>query len=472
MEPPPRQNRGYKNANESWEIIKNLALYDNESWNDSRDFAKPVKAISLPQDILSTSDRRLIELKNQVQRLMEAHLAPKQSVQLNEITSSCEICSGPYDTQYCMENPKQDFVDYASSRTDEAGGKWFEGDFKQQQGEITNKIDTVLKANTDRIMRALPNPQCSARIHSSINAITIYPKQPSKPHDDEPGENEISKTEATDKEHHTMVRVESERKKSKGEKREEEGNIENINIDSPSQPDPSISFITEKVRKLNSFLETSGLVPQSSDTEFVCIKGDDGDILFIEIIKKYDDSCKEELREDENAATGGLEVEYFDTFPIRSELACHKKLDPKEDTNRRVSNFTGRIKGMHTFIGNFTYVVDFMIVEDISSIIDPRLSQVVLGKPFVEISNMTHDLSLGVVKFTDGINKIAYKMPHKLEQYNLLSDLEKKHTKSVYLRNEEDKRRGVEYVMCKILGFYKECLELGPEFLTGVVDEG
>ncbi|GJS18464.1 hypothetical protein Tco_0412936 [Tanacetum coccineum] len=344
-----------------------------------------------------------------------------------------------------------------------------------------------------------------------------------------------------------------------------------------------------------------------------------------------------------------------------------RKLKPREDPNRRVSNFTGRIKGMHVFVGKFTYVVNFMIVEDISSIIDPRLSQVVLGKPFIEISNMTHDLSLGVVRFTGGINEIAYKMPYKIEcgmgvggmdifggafnsgaggftsgmnlaagvaavmggikgviggggvgarslgggsgdglracrtcgwaieagfqrgveaaviageagvlceyvkpyivelaelvgvgwgeagnvsggeatesscldsqaggssgantgtvclpgggtgstglgdgtqggevhtllwadivdrklsvamtahceqdrivvllqieQYDSLSDLEKEHTHSVYLRNEEDKRRGVEYVMNKMLGFYKECLELGPEYLTGVADE-
>ncbi|GJV92077.1 hypothetical protein Tco_1539890 [Tanacetum coccineum] len=127
---------------------------------------------------------------------------------------------------------------------------------------------------------------------------------------------------------------------------------------------------------------------------------------------------------------------------------------------------------MHIFVGNFTYVLDFIIVEDISSIIDPRLSQVVLGKLFVKISNMTHDLLLGVVKFIDGTNEIAYKIPHKIEQYNSLSDLEKEHTESVYLRNEEDKRRGVDYVMSKILGFYKECLELGPEYLTGLEDEG
>ncbi|GJR32505.1 hypothetical protein Tco_1108737 [Tanacetum coccineum] len=122
------------NAEESWALIKDLALYDNESWNDPRDFAKPVKAIALPQDVLSTSDRRLIELENQVQRLMEAHLVPAQPTYVNKITTSCEICSGPHDTQYCMEDPEQAFVEYASSRTDEAGGKWYT--FKLEQNNL------------------------------------------------------------------------------------------------------------------------------------------------------------------------------------------------------------------------------------------------------------------------------------------------------------------------------------------------
>ncbi|GJS10769.1 hypothetical protein Tco_0367565 [Tanacetum coccineum] len=127
---------------------------------------------------------------------------------------------------------------------------------------------------------------------------------------------------------------------------------------------------------------------------------------------------------------------------------------------------------MHVFIGNFTYIVDFMIAEDISSIIDLRLSQVVLGRPFVKMSNMTHEPPKGVVRFTNGTDEVAYKMPHKIEQYYSLSNLGKKHTKSVYLRNDKDKRRGVEYVMSKILGFYKECLELGPEYLRGMDDDG
>ncbi|GJX16021.1 retrovirus-related pol polyprotein from transposon TNT 1-94 [Tanacetum coccineum] len=132
---------------------------------------------------------------------------------------------------------------------------------------------------------------------------------------------------------------------------------------------------------------------------------------------------------------------------------------------------TIRIKMNEKMIDS-VYIVDFMIIEDISSIIDPRLTQVVLRKPFIEISNMSHDQQEGVVRFVNINDEVSYKMPYKIEQYNSLSNLEKEHTKSVYLRNEEEKRRGVEYVMSKIIGFYKECLELGLEYLIGVEDEG
>ncbi|GJU84892.1 hypothetical protein Tco_1292438 [Tanacetum coccineum] len=53
---PLNQSAGGKlrdrNAKESWALLEDLALYDNKSWNDPRDFAKPVKAITLPQDVM------------------------------------------------------------------------------------------------------------------------------------------------------------------------------------------------------------------------------------------------------------------------------------------------------------------------------------------------------------------------------------------------------------------------------------
>ncbi|GJW32230.1 hypothetical protein Tco_0052262 [Tanacetum coccineum] len=76
----------------------------------------------------------------------------------------------------------------------------FEADFKQQQSEMTNKIDTVLKAITDRIAVTLPSdiiknpklstspvlsarsyptikPHCSSLPSTSINAIKAHSKE-------------------------------------------------------------------------------------------------------------------------------------------------------------------------------------------------------------------------------------------------------------------------------------------------------
>ncbi|GKB93706.1 hypothetical protein Tco_0979843 [Tanacetum coccineum] len=160
------------NAEESWALLEDLALYDNESWNDPRDFAKPDK----------------------------------------------EIAFGPHDTQYCMKDPEQAFVEFASSlpmkrevsgilsslsttilmtpiihheevtqtleglvsnfmASQDARISKFEADFKQQQSEMTNKIDTVLKAITDRITGTLPrdtvkNPKLST---SPVFLLALYP---------------------------------------------------------------------------------------------------------------------------------------------------------------------------------------------------------------------------------------------------------------------------------------------------------
>ncbi|GKE51737.1 zinc finger, CCHC-type containing protein [Tanacetum coccineum] len=229
------------NAEESWALLEDLALYDNESWNDLMDSAKPVKAITLPQDVL-----------------------------MNKITTSCEICNGPHDTQYCMEDPEQAFVEYTSSRTDEAGEglvsnfmasqdarlSKFEADFKQQQSEMTNKIDIVLKAITDQIAGTLPSntvknqklstspvlpahsyptqdPQCSNHVYGPINAIIIHPKLPEGSQVNTPNEGP-----------------------------EEEGNLGNTSSNPHPQPDPLASITTEQ---------------------------DDGEVMFIEIIQDDDE---------------------------------------------------------------------------------------------------------------------------------------------------------------------------------------
>ncbi|GJV63691.1 hypothetical protein Tco_1474519 [Tanacetum coccineum] len=141
----------------------------------------------------------------------------------------------------------------------------FEANFKQQQSEMTNKIDIVLKVITNQISRTLPSDIVKNPKLSSINAITIHSEKQSDSYEKE-------------------------------KENEEEGkdSPENIHVNPSTPPDLSVAFITEKVLKFNSFLESLGLVLQSSDTEVVCTKGDDGEVMFIELIRNNNDSSEGE----------------------------------------------------------------------------------------------------------------------------------------------------------------------------------
>ncbi|GKA39390.1 hypothetical protein Tco_0731941 [Tanacetum coccineum] len=60
---------------------------------------------------------------NTIQLPIVNNMVPLQSDTIRLVQNGCSIhdFSGPHDTQYCMEDPKQAIVEYASSRTDEAG---------------------------------------------------------------------------------------------------------------------------------------------------------------------------------------------------------------------------------------------------------------------------------------------------------------------------------------------------------------
>ncbi|GJV54557.1 hypothetical protein Tco_1455562 [Tanacetum coccineum] len=181
-----------------------------------------------------------------------------------------------------------------------------------------------------------------------------------------------------------------------------------------TNPPPEVlpSFLIEKVLKLNPILESLNLKTQSFYSGVICKKEIDSVVMLIELIKD-------------------------DEYPSGDEL--NKDDDVGEEEYEEITLTNSQLVGITCCF----------------------------GKPFVEQSGMTYDSSLGVVRLTNGNEEIAYKIPHKIEQYNSLSNDEKENMKSVYLRNDEDKKKGVEYIMSKILGYYKECLELGPKYRTG-----
>ena len=137
-------------------------------------------------------------------------------------------------------------------------------------------------------------------------------------------------------------------------------------------------------------------------------------------------------------------------------------IDPKYPGG--VCNFVGRVKDIHILVGNFTFTTNFMILEDMSSVIDSRLSHVVLGKPFVEASSLKYDHLHGTVQFSNDVDKITYRMPYRVKEFRFISRMENDYIGATEDINDEEKEKGMEYVWRRRSLYYKDCLNLGPKY--------
>ncbi|GJZ38147.1 hypothetical protein Tco_0584338 [Tanacetum coccineum] len=131
-------------------------------------------------------------------------------------------------------------------------------------------------------------------------------------------------------------------------------------------------------------------------------------------------------REFATIARNNFEEELFkDMFPTEEELSYHKEL-----------------------------LVNFMILEDLGSVIDDRLSEVVLGKPFMQASKLTYDESLWLIRFTHRDDEVVFRMPQRTKELDLVIFDEKLHMKFLEvswttLESQEKKKKEIDVELCR-----------------------
>ncbi|GJW53890.1 hypothetical protein Tco_0097975 [Tanacetum coccineum] len=138
----------------------------------------------------------------------------------------------------------------------------------------------------------------------------------------------------------------------------------------------------------------------------------------------------------------------------------------------RGRNFLGLGSDMHIFVGNMSYVMDFTILENIETNIDPSLSHVVFGRPFVEVASLAINKKHDLMTFTDGIKEVTFKTPHNDNERSDLSSEGHDLLSSRIILSEDDYDRGYRKPSDLEDGFYRDTIKLGPGYLTGMDDKG
>ncbi|GJT98874.1 hypothetical protein Tco_1094392 [Tanacetum coccineum] len=299
------------------------------------------------------SDRRLIELENQVQRLMKAHLAPMQPTQVKRslphgIKSPSKLLSPEYLSQ-----------------------------------------SSVIEQNK--------NPSSPKRVHF-VNSIVILNKENEA---EEEGSVDPSKTEYTNRENanKTGEEVESEKEvdeETEGEtKEEEEDDLEHFD-----------TFPTMKELRYHEWLLKN---PRPPWVKAKIRTGNVNNVKFSCMIGQFN---KEQAYLDLESPINVMSRLRYNWIMSNRLEPRRKPSNPKKNCN-----FVGRVKGLRVFVGNFTYECDFMVLEDTTSVIDHYLGSVVFGKPFMEATRLVYNKEEGTVVFERDKERIIFKMPHKMDMF-------------------------------------------------------
>ncbi|GJT20095.1 zinc finger, CCHC-type containing protein, partial [Tanacetum coccineum] len=232
-----QQHHG-ESLSEAWthfkDLLQKVPHHGIDLWlqNDPRDFDKSVKAITLPQDVPSTSNHRLIELENQVQRLMEAYLAPTQPTQaVSEKLDDAPLC---------------DTTGSPTAQINFTSTNYHTKEELQSKGiKSPSKLLSPKYLSQSSIIEQNKNPSSPKRIHF-INSIVILNKENKA---GEEGSVEPSKTNYTNRKN--ANETDKEVKTQKEVEEETEGEIEEEEEDNPKHFDtfPTIKELRLEPRR-------------------------------------------------------------------------------------------------------------------------------------------------------------------------------------------------------------------------------
>ncbi|GJV10219.1 hypothetical protein Tco_1351760 [Tanacetum coccineum] len=161
-----------------------------------------------------------------------------------------------------------------------------------------------------------------------------------------------------------------------------------------------------------------------------------------------------------------------DVLNEREEYGNTGKLCGKKDYNTIMVdglesagvNLVAIVRDVYVFVGSFTYVTDFMVLEDIGEFILRDMTEVVMGKPFREVTKLKYDCAKGLMSFTRIFVNYTFQMPRTIPRLKIWGHVSWSKIPPILVLSQRDliNRFRSAYEKNKLM--YKNCLNLGPDY--------
>ncbi|GKC03631.1 hypothetical protein Tco_0995241 [Tanacetum coccineum] len=113
---------------------------------------------------------------------------------------------------------------------------------------------------------------------------------------------------------------------------------------------------------------------------------------------------------------------------------------------------------------SFTYITDFVVLEDIREFILRDMAEVVMGKQFRKVTKLEYACAKGLMSFTKIFDNYTFQMPRTIHRFKSWGHVSWSKIPPILVLSQRDLINEFMNAYEKNKFMYKNCLNLGPEY--------
>nr|GEY12075.1 homeodomain-like protein [Tanacetum cinerariifolium] len=158
-------------------------------------------------------------------------------------------------------------------------------------------------------------------------------------------------------------------------------------------------------------------------------------------------------------------VAYFDPFlPINIITRKAYNTIMVEELESTWKNLVAYVRDIYVFVGSFTYITDFVVLEDVGEFILIDKAKFMMGNPFRKITKLEYDCTKGLMSFKRIFDNYTFQMPHTILEIKHWGHVSWSKIPPILVLSQRDLTNGFKNAYEKNKFMYNNCSNLGLEY--------
>ncbi|GKB51094.1 putative reverse transcriptase domain-containing protein [Tanacetum coccineum] len=170
----------------------------------------------------------------------------------------------------------------------------------------------------------------------------------------------------------------------------------------------------------------------------------------------------------------GFEFTYVNFFLLLYVNVMSRKFHNLIKKNKMMykgNNVVGAVINVPIFVGTFSIVIDFAVLENMDAYRDKGMGDVIVGEPFLREAGIKAKRFEGIITFYKGDDEVTYQMVRSHLRFKNYTNEQCNKIPPVLKVSEKDEKNEISHAYQKLKGFYKGVLNLGPDYIQNAKTE-